>query len=336
MRRFGPFTAHWGPFCFQPSLGQNESYVENRKCNLKEQKITFFLARPNPSLAAVGMESKAPFRHSSFGFDSSFGFRHSSFPRPVDALSPRRYNIPMSLIVVPSIDLRNGKVVRLKQGDYAQQIDYDLDPIDTARHFERAGAAWIHIVDLDGAKEGRCVQSDLIAKLIDATGLAAQVGGGVRSTEDVDRLLDSGADRVVIGTKAIEDWPWFEGLAMQEKYAGKLTLAIDAKEGMIATRAWTSTTGLSAVEIAERVSDWPLAGLLYTDVARDGMLGGPNMQHTRKLAEAGKVPVIASGGVGSIHHIVALLDLPVWGVIIGRSLHEGKVDLKTALAAARA
>ena len=241
----------------------------------------------------------------------------------------------MSLIVVPSVDLRNGKVVRLKQGDYAQQIDYDLDPVDTVKSFERAGAAWVHIVDLDGAKEGRCVQTDLIKKMIDATGLAVQVGGGVRSTADVAALLAEGADRVVVGTKAIEDWPWFEHLAGQSQYAGKLTLAIDAKEGMVATRAWTETSTLAAVDLARRVTDWPLAGLLYTDVSRDGMLGGPNMEHTRALAEVGNVPVIASGGVGSVKHISALLDLPVWGVIIGRSLHEGKVDLKTALAAAR-
>ncbi len=237
--------------------------------------------------------------------------------------------------IVPSIDLRNGQVIRLKQGDYTQQITYDVDPVATAKQFKSEGAEWMHIVDLDGAKEGRCVQTDLVAKIIAASGLKVQVGGGVRSNADVDRLIECGASRVIVGTKAIEDWDWFESLAKQAKYAHKLTLAIDAKEGMVATRGWTETSGLSAVEIARRVSDWALAGLLYTDVARDGMLTGPNLEQTRKLAEAGQVPVIASGGVGSIAHIESLLNLPVWGVIVGRSLYEKKVVLKEALAAVR-
>ncbi len=237
----------------------------------------------------------------------------------------------MKFTIVPSIDLRNGQVIRLKQGDYAQQINYDVDPCVTAGQFRADGATWMHIVDLDGAKEGRCVQTELIAKIIAASGLNVQVGGGVRSTEDVDRLLACGASRVVIGTKAIEDWAWFESLATHPTYAQKLVLAIDAKEGMIATRGWTQTSTLSAVEIARRVTDWPVAGLLYTDVAKDGMMTGPNLTHTRELALAGRVPVIASGGVGSIDHIRGLLDLPVWGVIVGRSLYERTVVLKDAL-----
>jgi phosphoribosylformimino-5-aminoimidazole carboxamide ribotide isomerase len=241
----------------------------------------------------------------------------------------------MTFTIVPSIDLRNGQVIRLKQGDYAQQINYDVDPPATARQFRAEGAQWMHIVDLDGAKEGRCVQTDLIARIIAASGLKTQVGGGVRSTDDVDRLIGCGASRVVIGTKAIEDWAWFEKLAKNPKYADQLTLAIDAKDGMVATRGWTETSALSAVEIARRVTDWKLAGLLYTDVSRDGMMQGPNLEHTRKLAEAGKVPVIASGGVGSLEHIRALLDLPVWGVIVGRSLYERKVQLSEALALVR-
>lgn len=242
----------------------------------------------------------------------------------------------MTFTIVPSIDLRGGQVVRLKQGDYAQQISYDVDPVATAKQFKAEGAEWMHIVDLDGAKEGRCVQTELIGRIIAGSGLNVQVGGGVRSTEDVDRLIGVGASRVVVGTKAIEDWAWFEKLAHEPKYAHKLTLAIDAKEGMVATRGWTETSTLSAVELAKRVSDWAIAGLLYTDVARDGMLSGPNLEHTRKLAEAGKAPVIASGGVGSLDHIRALLALPVWGVIVGRSLYERKVVLKDAIDLVRA
>lgn len=241
------------------------------------------------------------------------------------------YNRAMSFTIVPSIDLRQGQVIRLKQGDYAQQINYDVDPIRTAQQFRSEGAEWLHIVDLDGAKEGRCVQTDLIARIISESGLKVQVGGGVRSTEDIDRLIECGAQRVVVGTKAIEDWAWFEDLAGQSLYSQRLVLAIDAKDGMIATRGWTQTSPLRAVDMARRVSDWPLAGLLYTDVSRDGMMEGPNLEHTYHLAQAGRVPVIASGGVGTLDHIRALLKLPIWGVIVGRSLYERKIVLKQAI-----
>ena len=238
----------------------------------------------------------------------------------------------MALVIVPSVDLRNGRVVRLKQGDYGQQVNYDVDPVDTARSFAEAGAKWMHIVDLDGAKEGRPMQTDLMAKMIAATGLSVQVGGGIRETADIDRLLAAGASRVVVGTKAMEDWAWFEALAHTGGYEGKLVLAVDAKDGVIATRGWTESSGRLAVDVARQVTDWPLGALLYTDVAKDGMMTGPNFEQTRKLAEAGRVPVIASGGVGSIEHIRRLTTMPAWGVIVGRSLYEGKVDLREAIA----
>ncbi|HEX4054198.1 MAG TPA: 1-(5-phosphoribosyl)-5-[(5-phosphoribosylamino)methylideneamino]imidazole-4-carboxamide isomerase [Tepidisphaeraceae bacterium] len=240
----------------------------------------------------------------------------------------------MSLIVVPSIDLRGGRVVRLQQGDYARQIDYEVDPVATARSFAAAGATWMHVVDLDGAKEGRPVQTEMISRLSAAAGVAVQAGGGIRQRQDIDRLLEAGVRRIVVGTKAMEDWPWFNSLAHEAKYAGRIVLAVDAKEGVIAVRGWTQTSSRSAVDVAKEVSDWPLAGILYTDVAKDGMLQGPNLQQTRAVAEAGKVPVIASGGVGSIEHIRQLKQLPVWGVIVGRSLYEGKVDLAEAIRAA--
>lgn len=241
----------------------------------------------------------------------------------------------MPLTIVPSIDLRGGRVVRLKQGDYGRQVNYDVDPLDTARGFAAAGAEWMHVVDLDGAKEGRPMQTELIRRIIAATGLKVEVGGGIRTTHDVSRLLDAGAVRVVVGTKAMEDWPWFRALAHESAFDRKLVLAVDAKEGLIATRGWTETSARRATDVAREVSEWPVAALLYTDVAKDGMLQGPNLQHTRELAEAGNVPVIASGGVGSIEHIRQLTKIPVWGAIVGRSLYEGTVDLAEAIAVAR-
>ncbi len=241
----------------------------------------------------------------------------------------------MAIQIVPSIDLRGGHVVRLKQGDYSRQINYAADPVETAATFAEAGAHWMHIVDLDGAKEGRPVQTELIAKIIASSSLKVEAGGGVRSTEDIRRLLAAGASRVVVGTKAIEDWKWFTSLAEEPEFAGKLVLALDAKDGMVATRGWTTTSALCATELAAVVSDWPLAALLYTDVSKDGMLQGPAVESTLELAKAGKVPVIASGGVGTIEHIRMMKDLPFWGVIVGRSLYEGTLKLRDAIEVTR-
>jgi phosphoribosylformimino-5-aminoimidazole carboxamide ribotide isomerase len=240
----------------------------------------------------------------------------------------------MALIVIPSVDLRGGRVVRLKQGDYGQQLNYDVDPIETAREFAAAGAQWMHIVDLDGAKEGRPIQTTLIKAMIKASGLKVEVGGGIRDRLHIEELLIAGAKRVVVGTRALEDWAWFEKLMGHPPMHQKIVLALDAKDGVVATRGWTVSSGKLAVDVAKQVSDWPLAAILYTDVAKDGMMTGPNFEQTARLGEAGKVPVIASGGVGSIEHIRKLRELPVWGVVVGRSLYEGTVDLKKALAVA--
>ena len=239
--------------------------------------------------------------------------------------------LAMALEIVPSVDLRAGKVVRLKQGDYGQQINYDVDPIDVAKAYYEAGARWFHIVDLDGAKDGKPAQTPLIQKIISECKMQVQVGGGIRSTEDIKRLLDSGASRVVVGTRAMEDWAWFTELSHSSFYANKLVLALDAKNGMVATRGWTMDSGKMATDVAREVSDWPLAAILYTDVAKDGMMTGPNFEATHQLALAGKVPVIASGGVGNISHIQKLITVPVWGVIVGRSLYEGTLNLKEAI-----
>ena len=171
------------------------------------------------------------------------------------------------------------------------------------------------------------MQTELISRLIGASGLKVEAGGGIRQTDDIRRLLDAGASRVVVGTRAMEDWDWFKSISHEAQFAGKLVLAVDAKDGIIATRGWTESSNRKASDVAAQVSDWPVAALLYTDVSQDGMLGGPNIEQTRLLAEAGKVPVIASGGVGHLDHIRELTKIPAWGVILGRSLYEGKVDL---------
>jgi phosphoribosylformimino-5-aminoimidazole carboxamide ribotide isomerase len=237
----------------------------------------------------------------------------------------------MSLQIVPSIDLRGGNVVRLQQGDYSRQLDYNVDPLKAAESFAAAGAEWMHVVDLDGAKEGRPVQSELIKWIVRAAGLKLQTGGGIRERSHIEELLGAGVWRVVVGTKALEDWGWFDDLAHDPQLEGRIVLAVDAKGGVVATRGWVASSGRLATDVAREVSDWPLGGILYTDVAKDGMLQGPNLEQTRAIAEAGKVPVIASGGVGNIEHIRQLKKLPIWGAIVGRSLYEGTLNLREAI-----
>jgi phosphoribosylformimino-5-aminoimidazole carboxamide ribotide isomerase len=238
----------------------------------------------------------------------------------------------MSLTIIPSIDLRGGNVVRLQQGDYSRQLDYNVDPLKAAENFAAAGAEWMHVVDLDGAKEGRPVQSELIKWIVRAAGLKLQTGGGIRERSHIEELLTAGVSRVVVGTKALEDWAWFEELAHDPQLERKIVLAVDAKAGVVATRGWVASSGRLATDVARDVSDWPLGAILYTDVAKDGMLQGPNLEQTRAIAEAGKVPVIASGGVGNIEHIRKLKKLPIWGAIVGRSLYEGTLNLREAIA----
>lgn len=240
----------------------------------------------------------------------------------------------MAFTIFPSIDLRAGRVVRLQQGDFDRQINYDLDPADTVRSFIDAGANIVHIVDLDGAKAGRISQLELIGQIVSQTKIVTQVGGGVRSDDDIRALLSAGVSRVVVGTAALRNWAWFEACAKGE-FAGRLVLAIDAKDGIVATHGWTESSGIRAIDLAEKVRGWPVAGLLYTDVSRDGMLGGANADATAALAAATDVPVIASGGVGSLDHIRDLLGRGIAGVILGRSLHDGRVKLAEAIRLAR-
>ncbi len=242
----------------------------------------------------------------------------------------------MALTVIPSIDLRHGKVVRLQQGDYDRQLNYDVDPLAVAAGYAAAGATWLHVVDLDGAKAGQTTQAPLVGRLATAGTLRVQAGGGVRTSDDIQRLFQAGVERVVVGTAAMERWDWFETLVHDPHYAGKLTLAIDARDGVIATHGWTEASTRTALDVARSVNGWPLAALLYTDVAKDGMLSGPNVERTADLAAATDVPVIASGGVGTVDHIRAVAGRGIWGVIVGRSLYEGKVDLREAIAAADA
>jgi phosphoribosylformimino-5-aminoimidazole carboxamide ribotide isomerase len=233
--------------------------------------------------------------------------------------------------ILPAIDLRDGKCVRLLQGDYARQIDYADDPVAQAQAFQRDGAAWLHVVDLDGARHGVMQNAPVIEKIARSTPLKIEVGGGIRGESDVAHLLGLGVARAIIGTRAVEDFAGFESLV--NRFPGRIVLGLDARDGKISTRGWTETSDLTVETLAARIAAWPLAAIVYTDISRDGMLTGPNVEATGRLARSTVVPVIASGGVGSLDDIRRLARLPLMGIIIGRALYENKFTLPQAIAA---
>jgi len=236
------------------------------------------------------------------------------------------------MYILPAIDLRSGKCVRLIQGDYNRQITYKDDPAAQARDFIDAGAEWLHIVDLDGAKLGRVVNIDAIAAIAAPGRLRIEVGGGVRDEESIIALLDKGIERVIIGTKAVNDFPWFSEMA--GKYSARIVLGLDARGSRVAAEGWTKDCGQPLLDFARKAAKLPLAAIVYTDIERDGMLGGPNLGRTQALVQAVELPVIAAGGVNSIEDIRKLAAIGVSGAIIGRALYEGTVSLAEAIATA--
>jgi len=231
--------------------------------------------------------------------------------------------------ILPAIDLRQGKCVRLLQGDYERQIDYRDDPAAQARDFEQLGAHWLHVVDLDGARQGKPANADVIAQIAEDTDLHIEVGGGIRDEKTIGNLLQVGVKQVVIGTRALEDMDWFE--QMVRKYEDQIVLGLDARDGILRTRGWTEASDLTALEVVKKVNDWPLAAIVYTDIARDGMLTGPNVEATREMAQNCNVPIIASGGMSTLADVEQLATLELFGIIIGRAYYEGTIDLREAL-----
>ena len=240
----------------------------------------------------------------------------------------------MAIELIPAIDLRNGKVVRLLRGDYQHQTTYGVDPVDTAKAFADAGCRWLHVVDLDGARDGRAHNLDIIEKIIRSTSLQVEVGGGVRNEEVMEYLLAIGAVRLILGTRAISDKDWFAAMASDARFKNRLVLGLDARNGHVATHGWTAASQNSptALEVARGVAKWPLAAIIYTDISRDGTLAGPNIAATEALLkETATVPVIHSGGIGTLDHIKALRHLNLAGIIVGRAIYEGTLNLKQAV-----
>ncbi len=240
--------------------------------------------------------------------------------------------------ILPAIDLLGGKAVRLHQGRYEEATVYDDDPAAVARRF-RAVVDAMHVVDLEGAKAGAPVQRERVRAIIeafspDARGMV-QVGGGVRTREALEGYLSLGAHRVVLGTAAVKDPELVRELA--RAHPGVVVLAVDAKNGFVATDGWTQVSSTSAADLVRGLGDVAIGAVLYTDVARDGTGSGPNVEATRALAEASPFPVIASGGVGTLDHLRALATIAnVESVVVGRALYDGSFTLADAVAAAAA
>lgn len=238
------------------------------------------------------------------------------------------------MTIFPAIDLKNGRCVRLRQGDMAQETRYSEDPPAMAKHWESLGAKYLHVVDLDGAVQGAPKNFSHIEAIVNALSIPIQVGGGIRSLETVRRYLSMGVSRVVLGTAALEQ-P--ELLAKScDEFPSQVLVGIDVKKGEIALRGWIDGSGKKPEDVVPTLSQYDLAGLIFTDISRDGMLDGPNINALEHMASLTSLPLIASGGVTKISDIEAIRKIvpPVAGVIIGKAFYEGSIDLVSALKAA--
>ena len=242
------------------------------------------------------------------------------------------------MLIIPAIDLKDGRCVRLKQGDMATATVFSDDPVAMARHWAAQGARRLHIVDLNGAVAGRPKNEKVIREIIQAVGgeLPIELGGGIRDLDTIESYLDAGVQFVVIGTAAVKN-PGFLSDACYA-FPGHIIAGLDAKDGKVAVEGWSKMTGHEVIDLAKKFEDYGVEALIYTDIGRDGMLTGVNIEATLKLAQAVKIPLIASGGLNSVKDVelicAKLLPEGIIGAIAGRALYEGKLDLKKAQAAA--
>ncbi len=233
--------------------------------------------------------------------------------------------------ILPAIDLIGGKCVRLVQGQYDQQITYEDDPVKQAHVFRGEGATSLHIVDLDGAKAGKPINTEAIRNIIAAVDLKVELGGGIRDEDSIKAMLDIGLEKLIVGTSAISDFEWFSEMAA--KFPHKLALGLDARGSKVSVSGWTQDSPQQLWDFAAKTSNLPLAAIVYTDITRDGMMAGPNLERTKALIDAVKQPVIAAGGVTETADIIKLKELGAAGAIIGRALYEGKITVSEAIEA---
>jgi len=236
------------------------------------------------------------------------------------------------LLVIPAIDLKGGLCVRLRQGVMSEETVFSAHPEEVAIKWAEAGAERLHVVDLDGAVEGCPANSDVITRIVEAASIPVQLGGGIRDMRTADGYLNAGVSQIILGTVGYKD-PEFVKQACRE-FPSQVILGLDARKGRIAVEGWTEETGLEPVELAKRFEATGISAIIYTDISRDGMGTGPNVEATRRMARAVNVPVIASGGVSGVADLTKLLSLVkdgVIGVITGRALYDGSLDLREAI-----
>ncbi|MFI4910513.1 MAG: 1-(5-phosphoribosyl)-5-[(5-phosphoribosylamino)methylideneamino]imidazole-4-carboxamide isomerase [Sedimentisphaeraceae bacterium JB056] len=231
--------------------------------------------------------------------------------------------------ILPAIDLIDGKCVRLLQGQYDKQITYGDSPSDQAKDFISQAAQWIHVIDLDGAKAGRPMNLEAIKSIVELGKLKVEVGGGIRDEDSIKCLLDTGVERLIIGTRAVKEFSWFE--KMCEKFPGKLVLGLDGRDSKVATDGWLEETEETIIGFAQKAARVPIAAIIYTDISKDGMLEGPNLERTKMLVDSVDVPVVAAGGVTTVDDITHLGEVGVAGAVIGRALYEGTITVKDAV-----
>jgi phosphoribosylformimino-5-aminoimidazole carboxamide ribotide isomerase len=233
------------------------------------------------------------------------------------------------MIIIPAIDIKDGKCVRLIQGDYNQVTNYGDNPVSQALEWQSLGAEMIHLVDLDGAKEGRLMNGELIRKIAETIEVPIEVGGGIRDTQAVENHVQSGVARVIIGTAAVNNPEWLG--QMVKKYGDKICVSIDAKDGKIATEGWLKATDTDAIDFILKLEEMGVKTIVYTDIAKDGMMKGPNFEMYEKISKLSKIDVIASGGVSTLADVKKLKAMNLYGAIIGKALYVGAIDLKEAL-----
>ena len=241
-----------------------------------------------------------------------------------------------ALILFPAIDLKNGQCVRLEQGDMARATVFNLDPAAQARSFAAQGFEYLHVVDLDGAFAGKPVNAQAVEAMLKTVTMPVQLGGGIRDLRTVEAWLDKGITRVIIGTAAVRDPELVKSAA--KKFPDRVAVGLDARDGKVAVEGWAETSQVTALEIAKRFEDAGVAAIIFTDIARDGLLKGLNLEATIALADAISIPVIASGGLASIEDVQAMLTpeaKKLEGAIAGRALYDGRLDPAAALALIR-
>lgn len=234
--------------------------------------------------------------------------------------------------IFPAIDLFEGKAVRLFKGDYNQMTVYCEEPEKVAVYFKECGAEYIHLVDLEGAKSGETPNFETVKRIIEASGLKAEIGGGIRSEEVIEKYINAGAFRVILGTAAATDPEFLERVA--KKYGEKIAVGCDLKDGFVATKGWTETTAESGEEFFARVEKLGIKTVICTDISRDGAMKGTNLELYKELASKFNIDIIASGGVTDMNDVEKLAEMDIYGAILGKAIYTGNIDLKTAIKAA--